>query len=315
MVKSPGNELVKTKGLRKVDKKRNLELMRQDFSEEMDSSVALFPRTIGESNELDDVIQILQSDPVSISGLSKNNYGFYVTKQDVSIAQKRLIISIDLNKTFINMMRTRNVQQDYITLNRFAMIWLGLRPQDDGKVEVMIVDESIMEASKSIIQSWEGRAGDMWGCIGGMNNYIAREDCDKLKVYIKVNGSNVANAIISRAIFMWGVEETNIPVQTKKQSPYLVNFEPVQPRPYKDLRTFKDLAKALLTDAHERSEGLINDEDHKGSVECSDNKPIVENVDMSNKDDLEKIRNSMKVKKMSNSSALNALHSFRRGDN
>lgn len=257
--------LVKSKGLTKKDKKANKEM-----------ALAIKEGAVGpwadpdltKTKDIHDVMNLLSLDPISISGLEKNKFNFYTTKTDISLSDQNLVISVPFDKAISEMVKSRN-PRPFVTVNKFCMLWFGLRGCDDGAVDLAIIDESVKDVSKSVEMAWRGRAGGQWGCIGGMNHYIAREDCHHLKLYLRVTGSDIQDAVISRVLFLWGIEETDIPIQTRAQEHYLTNFTPAEPKSYANLKSFKQLAKLLVGETIDKITPTSNDIRGEGTTVAS----------------------------------------------
>ncbi|QZU27244.1 pc4 [Wheat white spike virus] len=213
-----------------------------------DKGTALKTRPLNKGRlTIETAATVLGLEPFSFADVRANSYDMFVAKQDYSVcANRRTHFVIDSSPLFY---RKPLQNFPFFRIATFAVIWLGLKGKADGTITFRFQDKSYTDPDKQVEVEVCYPMSKNFAVLGSLPNFISYEDAAKLKVEILVKDESVANCVIARSLWFWGIERTDLPVKMEPQKTVMFEFEPLPDRTVNHLSKFKNFTTDVVQQA------------------------------------------------------------------
>jgi hypothetical protein len=207
------------------------------------------PRLAGKLG-LSQAATVLGLEPFEFADIRANQYDLFTAKQDYSIKSKHCSFVVDTRPSWAH-----KPFDDYkfFRVATFAMVWIALKGRSKGVVTVSIRDLSYSKKELQTEIQFKMPVKENFAILGALPDFMAIEDRKNLVVSIDISDDSLKDCVLSRSIWFWGIEQTDLPISMKPQDAIMFNYEPLTPTGLNNLVKFKDFCTNVATRAVDKA--------------------------------------------------------------
>nr|P34961.1 RecName: Full=Movement protein; AltName: Full=Non-structural protein 4; Short=NS4; AltName: Full=Protein pc4 [Rice stripe virus (isolate M)]ACG58356.1 NSvc4 protein [Tenuivirus oryzaclavatae]AFM93787.1 MP [Tenuivirus oryzaclavatae]AFM93794.1 MP [Tenuivirus oryzaclavatae]AFM93808.1 MP [Tenuivirus oryzaclavatae]QRV07284.1 movement protein [Tenuivirus oryzaclavatae] len=211
-------------------------------------SLALSKRPLNQGRvTIDQAATMLGLEPFSFSDVKVNKYDMFIAKQDYSVkAHRRATFNILVDPYWFHQPLTH---YPFFRVATFAMVWIGIKGRASGITTLRIIDKSYVNSSDQVEVEVRYPISKNFAVLGSLANFLALEDKHNLQVSVSVDDSSVQNCVISRTLWFWGIERTDLPVSMKTNDTVMFEFEPLEDKAINHLSSFSNFTTNVVQKA------------------------------------------------------------------
>ncbi|AAB22542.2 NS4 [Tenuivirus zeae] len=198
---------------------------RLDLANNKKKLLSARPLTKGRMS-IDQAATVLGLEPFSFADIKVNKYDMFTAKQDYSIKANRVAtFCIAVDPFWFHKPLT---YYPFFRIATFAMVWIGVKGRAAGTTTLKIIDKSYVDPQDQVEVEVTYPICKNFAVLGSLPNFLALEDKTNLRVSVSIQGATVQNCVISRALWFWGIERTDLPVSMKTTDTVMFEFEPLE---------------------------------------------------------------------------------------
>ncbi|WBU98207.1 NSvc4 protein [wheat yellows virus] len=211
-------------------------------------SLALSKRPLNQGRvTIDQAATMLGLEPFSFSDIKVNKYDMFIAKQDYSVkAQRKATFNILVDPYWFHEPFTH---YPFFRVATFAMVWIGMKGRAKGVTTLKIIDKSYVAAEDQVEVEVRYPISKNFAVLGSLSNFLALEDKSNLQVSVTVDDSSIQNCVISRTLWFWGIERTDLPVSMKTTDTVMFEFEPLEDKNVNHLSSFSNFTTNVVQKA------------------------------------------------------------------